>query len=79
MIADYIDNIFISTNQIKHLLLRNGKEKEFGRLLPAKENVLRQTLGKARTHLHTLSVTLTGRLRYRDYHRFSSVLKKIIP
>nr|DAY02767.1 MAG TPA: hypothetical protein [Caudoviricetes sp.] len=30
-------------------------------------------MGKARNHLHTLSDALTGRLRYRGYHRFSNV------
>ena len=49
---------------------RIDKKKEIVELL---ERSVEQTPGKARNHLHALSDTLSGRLRYRDFHRFSNV------
>ncbi|WP_186805652.1 hypothetical protein [Neisseria sicca] len=49
---------------------RIGNKKEIAEFL---KRSMEQTPGKARNHLHTLSDTLSSRLRYRDFHRFSDV------
>ena len=58
------------TGEIYLLPYRIGNKKEIAEFL---KRSMEQTPGKARNHLHTLSDTLSSRLRYRDFHRFSDV------